>query len=112
MHPTPVRPAVLQGEFVHTDNEEGSGVVVVQRETSIFVFCMFFSTYQGLGGHIVIIVMAEVLSIALQAVSIVTSEVKSLSFHTSNSCGFDTDQSCQSEKAVLVVYSCKMCFNK
>lgn len=104
VHPTPVHPAVLGGEFVHADDEEGSGGVVVQRETSIFLpLVVFFCPYQGAEGHIAIFVIAEVLSITLPAIFIFTSEVKCLAFHTgNNSWALYTEQSCQSEKNLVI----------
>lgn len=109
--PTPVRPAVLWDEFVHPDDEECFGGVVVQRETSpALPLVVFVCPYQRVEGHIVIVVIAEVLGIVPLVVFIFTSEVKSLAFHTSNSGGFDTDQSCQSEKVVLVELLCNHMF--
>lgn len=98
IHPTPVCPAVRWEEFVHPDDEEGPGGVVKQKETSICLpLIVFLCPYQGIGGHIAVIVTAEVLMIVHPAIWIYTSEVKSLTFDTGNSCGSDTDQSYQLE---------------
>lgn len=96
VHPTQVRPAVLHGEFVHRDNEEVSGGVVVQGETSVSHQLVVFVCPYQVTGHVAIVV-AEVLSVVPKGVWIVTPEVKSLAFHTGDSFGFDTDQSCQSK---------------
>lgn len=96
-HPAQVHPAVLRGQFVHPDNEEDSGGVVIQTEASVsYSLVVFVSPYQVFGGHIVTI-MAEVLTVVRTVVWIVTSKVEPLTFHTGNRFGFHSDQSCQSE---------------
>jgi len=102
VHPTPVRPAVPWREVLQPDDEEGPGGVVVQRETPVFLpLVVVLCPYQVDGAHfviILIIVIAEVLSVVLLAIFIFTSEVKPLAFHNGHSRGFDTDPSCRSGK--------------
>lgn len=97
LYPTPVCPIVFCLNFVHPDNEEGSSGIVIQRETTIsHPLVLFVCPYQRTMGNMAVI-MAEVLSTTLLVILIFTSEVKCLAFHSCNSFGFGTDQSCQPE---------------
>lgn len=103
VHPAPVRPGVLWHEVVHPDDEEGSGGVVIQRETSTsHQPLMAVCRYEGPGGDAVV-ALAEVLLVDLTAILISTPEFQSLTLH--GSFCRDTDESCEPNYNVLVVSS-------
>lgn len=100
VHPAPVDPTVARDKFVHSDDEEGPGGVVVQRETALRLpLVVFICPYQVI---VIVVKQAEVLGVALPAVWIFTAEVKCLTLHTVHLCGYDTGQTCKNESVLGV----------